>query len=288
MAATKFYFINTEFNFFTADYVWTVPSFSWKGSWNWVHEGGDGSGTGGPLTGDFGLLSPTKAVGSWIAHQNDLAQADPPPALQPGRKNGIARFSTNPLDAQLMNGRVDFRIGAWNWYGDSQLGERENAPGGPYLYTRVYLWISVGATDVVRSVLLDYTEGPGSGVYWPIQDQEPDGPYRIIGLGAPQTVSGTILTGDRVVLELGNVSVALTDQADIGGIFAGAFDNYGSTGPTFSASPDAVLGETGLEYVDDPLGTYKVDNRAGYLILPLDSEGTEPPATAGCPAGMLA
>lgn len=287
MANTNFYFVNTEFNFYTADYVWSPPAFSYKGGWDWTPTD-DGTNQVGPIFGNFGLLSATKAVGSWINHQNDLAQSDPPPAVFPGRKIALARFATNPLTAQAISGQVDLRIGAYNWYGDSALGPRDAGPGGPYLYTRVYLWISVGETDSVRSVLLDYTEGPGSGVYWPIQDQDPDGPYRIIGLGAPQTVNGTILLGDRVVLEFGNVMVALTDQADIGGLFIGTFDNYGNTGPTFSASPDAVLGETGFEYVNDPLGTYKVDNRAGFISLPLGGDPViEPPNTAGCPVDPL-
>lgn len=289
MAATNFYFVNTAFNPYTADYAWVAPLFSWKGSWDWVHQAGDG--TTGPVHGDIGLLSPTKAVGSWIEHQNsDLALADPPPPVFPGRTVGLTRFATIPLAAQALNGTVDLRIGAFNWYGDSQLGTREVGPGGPYLYTKIFLWVSVGETDVIRSILLDYTEDAGSGSYWPIQDQTPNGPYRIIGLGMPQTVVGEVFLGDRIVLELGNISQALTDQADVGAIFAGTFDSFGGEGggPTFSASPDAVLGETGFEYVNLPEGTYKVDNRAGFLVLPLGGGVVvEPPNREGCAVDPL-
>lgn len=286
----NYYFVQTAFNGFDPPYTFTAPNFSWQGGWDWVIAGDVFDGD--PLSGAWGGLLTTKNAGGLIGHQTGGAtQADPPPATFPDRTVGLLRLATNPLPAQLISGLTDLRLATFNWYGDTILGSRLDGPGGPYLYTRVFLWISVGETDVVRTVLLDYAENVGSGSPWPAKD-DADGPAAVIGLVAPQTISGEVFDGDRILLEFGNVlRGTLVDQGDLGEVYLGTYDSDGSASDPqlYNIAPDAVLGETGYENIH-AYPTFKVDNRSGYMTIPVvdgDGGGGEDPNVSGCPVAIL-
>lgn len=130
----------------------------------------------------------------------------------------IFRAISRRLDAQTISGTVDLCIGV------------REASSASNLYTRLYIYVTVGDSNSVRGVLLNYEEASGSGTEW--------GTTQIgKSLASAQSLSSLAVTaGDRLVVEFGYTSYA-TDLAT-GHAHVGCRNNV----TNWTAQSDATVG----------------------------------------------
>ncbi len=112
---------------------------------------------------------------------------------------GFYRWVTTGLLAQTIQGTIDMVMGVLE----------SNALAN--LQTKLYIYVTVGETDVVRGVLLDFTDS----TEWPTTAQG-------FGLSAPQTLTALAVSdGDRLVIEMGCLANNSSGTSFSGRIYAG-------------------------------------------------------------------
>ncbi len=148
----------------------------------------------------------------------------------------FTRLATRPLDAQLISGTVDvlFRVRA-DWEDLVEFDSDESQ-----VRYKLYIYIAVGESDVVRHVLLDYVDT----VDWP----EPPTIPTFQGLASAQTLTpASTLAGDLLVVEFGGRILASPTPAVTyppSNFTHMDWRGLGSTTSVNVAHPDAVAGDT--------------------------------------------
>jgi hypothetical protein len=185
MAYTRFYLVRTDSPPYT-------PS-AWQGSWNKT-----GTSPSIPHT-----LDPIK-----FGYDNSIASASENVSTNPYRV-GVLRSVTRKLGAQTISGTVDICAGVSETNADADM------------FWRVYLYVTVGDSDSVRGVLLDYEEGGGGGgTEWTTTNTARQ-------FQAPQTLSSlAIQDGDHLVAEIGYVARNTTTTSRTGSVRFGANDAF--------------------------------------------------------------
>lgn len=125
---------------------------------------------------------------------------------------GCVVHVTDPLPAQMISGV--FNLSHYVFDSPAQSSNRPRR-------FKVYVYVTVGDTNTVRGVLLDYTAPASTGNVWPYAL---GGVYRWWQLEAAATLMPvTLQAGDRVVVELGFASAAAwANSVQIGYYFSGS------------------------------------------------------------------
>lgn len=158
----------------------SLPSVTPRANWDDSTSSGGGAATGYNLA----LLTPYLLDTAYTTAEAWSADETSPVS---GYTALLGLFESWPLPAQVISGLMDVSLHVYASYG---------APTG-FRY-RVYVWVSVGSTNVVRGVLLDYTDPngytwPNSARWWPLR--------------ASVTLTPVVVqTGDRVIVEVGYVA----------------------------------------------------------------------------------
>lgn len=176
-------------------------ALSWRGGWD---------STPAPAVATLGFaLLPYKAGGTSVL-QVTLATAGAP---QPYRI-AFRRWVSEPLLAGTGAGTMNMCLGV-----------SENSADANY-FTKVYAYMTVGDTDVVRCVLVDYegdvgtdTEWPTTGTFWDI-----DTP--------PALNANSWQEGDRLVIEFGGIARNTLGAARTGNLWVGNRASDGVVGGT--------------------------------------------------------
>jgi hypothetical protein len=134
---------------------------------------------------------------------------------------GVWRGVSRALAAQTIAGTIDLCIGVSESNADADF------------YTKVYIYATVGSTDVVRGVILDYEETSGGGASeWPVTSTGK-------ALLAAQALSSTaVLEGDRLVIEFGVLSENVHTNSRTATV------RLGTRGTDFELLADLTVGST--------------------------------------------
>jgi hypothetical protein len=143
----------------------------------------------------------------------------PETSASPLYRVALARFVSGPMEAQVISGTVQIVAGV--------------AAGlaGAELYFSLHIWATVGDSSVIRATLLNnFSELASSGNPFP---STPKG--RDLILTAALT-AGTILTADRLVVEVGYIA-RNTSTSSINGTLYYGTDYYSNGAPDMTRDP---------------------------------------------------
>ena len=181
---------------------------TWRGSWDSTFS----------VSEDFALL-PYRGGREIISFGRSEATATTPFAVALGR--GII----GPLAAQTVGGTLNVIAGVRESNADADM------------YWKVYAYVTVGQTDTVRGVLLDWAEDTTNE--WPTT-------ATAVQFQSPQTMSNVVAEqGDQIIVEVGYVARNATATSRTGTMWFGAVDADGAVVPALTAGDTNVTEECG-------------------------------------------
>ena len=158
-------------------------------------------------------------TGSFVGSNARIANFSAPSPY----RAGISRFVSNPLEAQTFGGTVDIAFNV------------DESAADVNAKTKIYMFATVGDSDTVRGVLLDF-EDTGA-TEWPISSTT-----TVIGLSAPQSLAAVaVQAGDRLVVEIGMIASGAVNASRTVTLFRGSTARL----LTGDLLPDCVVGQTG-------------------------------------------
>lgn len=193
----------TKFYLYPWDGLPSAAGLTWRGSWATT-----------PVASTATIaLDPLKDRGSNAARTASEAVLTNPYRV------AVLRGVSRPLAAQTISGTLDVLLGIQESNADADF------------YWKVYVYVTVGDTDAVRGVLLDYED---SGTEWPTTSTGTALP------SAQSLTSQAVTEGDRLVIEIGFISRNAHSTSRTGTIRVGCM----STNEGFTALSDLTVGST--------------------------------------------
>ena len=182
-----------------------------------------------------------------------------PSKLRANNTNAIRSEASAAISRQQIYEAVSFPLGAQTFGGtlDVVIATTESNADAD-MYWKLYLWVSVGATDVVRGVLLDYEEAAGANEWTTTATGR--------GFVTPQALAAIACQdGDRLVAEIGYIAYNVLGASRFGTLRHGAQNG-------------------GVPSADLSVGSTTVTTQAGFLLFSQPVELGPAPINDACSA----